>query len=300
MVAEEHTSRCLRLTEHVISMNPAHYTVWLYRFKIIQVLDIPIPDEIEWLNEVALSNLKNYQIWHHRQLLIDHYYPKITDDEEAVKKVGKSEIAFINQILEEDTKNYHVWSYRQDLVAKLGLFSMAELASTQNLIEDDVRNNSAWSHRFYIVFSDPSHSTKGASPMEHDPKIPESIIERELKYTRDKILLSPQNQSSWNYLKDEHRRGLCVSICARSRRGWGEGQQLARPRLVGGGLCGEGRPRESDALLQETGREMGSYQRGLLAVPHQPTPKEVMSCGMSRADQNCSCDEPGANDSVAG
>jgi len=206
MVAEEYTPRCLRITEHVISMNPAHYTVWLYRFKIIQVLDLPIPDEIEWLNEVALNNLKNYQIWHHRQLLLDHYYPKIADDDEAVKKLAKSEIDFVNQILAEDTKNYHVWSYRQDIVAKLGIWTVAELGSTQNMIEDDVRNNSAWSHRFYLVFSDPSQSTKDALPTEHDPKVPESVIERELKYTRDKILLSPQNQSSWNYLRGVLRK----------------------------------------------------------------------------------------------
>jgi len=87
MAVEECSPRCLRLTERVISMNPAHYTVWLYRFKIVSTLKLSVPEEIQWLNEVALNNLKNYQIWHHRQLLMDYYYPTIASDEDAVKKV---------------------------------------------------------------------------------------------------------------------------------------------------------------------------------------------------------------------
>lgn len=201
MAVSEYSPRTLRLTEHVISMNPAHYTVWLYRFSIIKSLGLSIPDEIAWLNEVALSNLKNYQIWHHRQLLIDAHYPSVVDDAVAVKKLGKSETDFISRILEEDTKNYHVWSYRQYLVAKLGLWTPAELGATQNMIEDDLRNNSAWSHRFYIIFSSPVHSTPDIPPTAHDAKVPTAIIDRELSYTREKILLAPQNQSSWNYFR---------------------------------------------------------------------------------------------------
>lgn len=200
MAAEECTPRCLRLTELVIAMNPAHYTVWLYRFKIISVLKLSIPDEIAWLNDVALANLKNYQIWNHRQLLMDYYYPEIKDDQATIKKLARSETEFITTMLAEDTKNYHVWSYRQYLVGKLGMWTVAELGSTQNLIETDVRNNSAWSHRFYLVFSDPKHSTPDSGPNDHDPKIPEAILDREIDYAKQKISLAPQNQSPWNFL----------------------------------------------------------------------------------------------------
>ncbi|SPN98985.1 related to geranylgeranyltransferase type I alpha subunit (RAM2) [Cephalotrichum gorgonifer] len=207
MAAEEHSPRCLRLTENIISMNPAHYTVWLYRFKIISALDLPVPDEITWLNEVALTYLKNYQIWHHRQLLIDLYYPKIASDAEQVSQLARSETKFISSMLEEDTKNYHVWSYRQYLVRKLSLFTLPELLSTQNLIEDDVRNNSAWSHRFLVVFSDPKASTEGSLPTEHDPKIPQDVLDREVNYAKEKILLAPQNQAAWNYLRGVLTKG---------------------------------------------------------------------------------------------
>lgn len=201
MAKKEYSIRCLRLTEHIISLNPAHYTVWLYRFSIIKALNIPLSDEIEWLNEVSLDNLKNYQIWHHRRLLMDHYYPTIKTQREEVEKLAKSEQAFLTQILAEDTKNYHVWSYRQYLVPKLGIFGDSELQAAATLINDDVRNNSAWSHRFFIVFSNPAHSTEGSLSTEHDPKIPAEIIDREVQYAKDKILLAPQNQSPWNYLR---------------------------------------------------------------------------------------------------
>jgi protein farnesyltransferase/geranylgeranyltransferase type-1 subunit alpha len=207
MLSKECSPRCLKLTDHVISMNPAHYTVWLYRFKIIAELQLPFEDEITWLNEVALDNLKNYQIWHHRQLIMDHYFPEIEPDSEAAQKLARSETRFVTTMLAEDTKNYHVWSYRQYLVRKLGTWNLSELLSTQNLIENDVRNNSAWSHRFFLVFSDPKTSTPDSHSTEHDPAIPGSLIDREAAYAKEKILLAPQNQAAWNYLRGVLAKG---------------------------------------------------------------------------------------------
>jgi protein farnesyltransferase/geranylgeranyltransferase type-1 subunit alpha len=201
MAADELSPRALRLTELVISLNPAHYTVWLYRFKIVSHLNLSIPDEITWLNEVALDNLKNYQIWHHRQLLLDRYVPSIQSDAAAMKALARSETDFISTMLQEDTKNYHVWTYRQQLVKRLGMWGPAELGSAQNLIEEDVRNNSAWSHRFFLVFSNPDASTPDIGPTERDARVPEATIDREAGYAKEKIALAPQNQSGWNYLR---------------------------------------------------------------------------------------------------
>ncbi|KAI0514378.1 prenyltransferase alpha subunit [Xylaria bambusicola] len=202
MVLKEHTPRCLRLTEHIIDMNPAHYTVWLYRFDIVKALNIPIPDELEWLNEVSLEHLKNYQIWHHRQQLLDLHYPAVQSDEKAVAALAAGELDFLTDILEKDTKNYHVWSYRQYLVRKLGLWdSGEEMRSTEMLISQDVLNNSAWSHRFFLVFDNPKQSTPGSHSTAYDPKVPEEIILRETAYAEEKIFLAPQNQSPWNYLR---------------------------------------------------------------------------------------------------
>ncbi|OIW30255.1 protein prenylyltransferase [Coniochaeta ligniaria NRRL 30616] len=204
MVRKEYSPRCLRLTEHVIQLNPAHYTVWLYRASILFALGVKVPEEIQWLNGVALANLKNYQIWHHRHLLVDQYYPVLEGDEKARDDFARGEAEFMTRMLEEDAKNYHVWSYRSYLVRKLGLWKAGgerERRLVEEMVEEDVRNNSAWSHRFFVVFSDPEQSTEGVGATEFDPRVPGEIVDRELGYALGKIGLAPQNQSPWNYLR---------------------------------------------------------------------------------------------------
>ncbi|CAK7267104.1 CAAX geranylgeranyltransferase alpha subunit [Sporothrix epigloea] len=222
MTAPEYSARCLRLTEHVISLNPAHYTVWLYRFSLVSALGLPLEKEIEWLNGVALQNLKNYQIWHHRYLLSEHYYLDLAKDSSKVKDFARSEMDFLTTILAQDTKNYHVWSYRQYLVRKLGYWVDAERRSMEAFIQQDVRNNSAWSHRFFLVFSDPSYSTQKSSdavakaPLEtaigelnlaHDLAVPAEILDREIAYAQEQIQRAPQNESPWNYLRGVLAKG---------------------------------------------------------------------------------------------
>jgi protein farnesyltransferase/geranylgeranyltransferase type-1 subunit alpha len=204
MLKKEYSPRCLRLTEHIITLNPAHYTVWLYRASILFALGVEVPVEIKWLNGVALANLKNYQIWHHRHLLVDQYFPVIERDEGKRDEFARGETLFITRILEEDAKNYHVWSYRSYLVRKLGLWKAAgerERKLMEEMITDDVRNNSAWSHRFFVVFSDPEQSTEGSGATEYDPKVPAEVLDREIEYALEKIGWAPQNQSPWNYLR---------------------------------------------------------------------------------------------------
>jgi protein farnesyltransferase/geranylgeranyltransferase type-1 subunit alpha len=207
MASKEYSPRVLDLTEHIISMNAAHYTVWLYRASTIFALSFPIDQELVWVNEVALENQKNYQIWHHRQLLIDHLYSTISSDPVALQKLANDEIAFMTQMFDEDSKNYHVWSYRQWLLRKLNLFNEAELKSIERLLRRDVRNNSAWSHRFFVVFSDPKYCTEGSKATEHDPKVPDEILDREIEFSKAATFEAPQNQSPWNYLRGVLQKG---------------------------------------------------------------------------------------------
>ena len=132
----------------------------LYRSKTISALGKPLEDEIKWLNPTALKHLKNYQIWHHRQTIIDALG---SPDGEA---------EFVAQMLEKDEKNYHVWSYRQWLVKRFNLFDKPEeLEWTESMIESDVRNNSAWNHRYYLVFG----GREGNAPSQ-------DIVQREIEY----------------------------------------------------------------------------------------------------------------------
>ncbi|KAI9767570.1 MAG: CAAX geranylgeranyltransferase alpha subunit [Geoglossum simile] len=187
MAAGEHSKRVLGLTKEVISMNPAHYTIWLYRAKTIFALGWDLRKEMAFLNEIALVNQKNYQIWHHRQLMME----KLGDP------AGESE--FIAKMFEKDAKNYHVWSYRQWLVRHFSLFdSSAELSETNAFILSDVRNNSAWNHRFFLVFG----------RQDGDPSFQPSskIVDREIEYAKTAVFLAPQNPCPWTYLRGVLRK----------------------------------------------------------------------------------------------
>jgi protein farnesyltransferase/geranylgeranyltransferase type-1 subunit alpha len=274
MKANEHSERCLKLTEHIISMNPSHYTVWLYRAAIVFALGKSIPDEIAWLNEVALANLKNYQIWHHRHLLVENHYPSIASDADAVARFAASEREFLERILAEDTKNYHVWSYRSYLVNKLNLFGdAAELASVERMIDDDVRNNSAWSHRFFLVFSHPDRSTPGLAATEPDPKVPADIVDREVAYAQEKIRLAPQNQSPWNYLrgvlvKGGRKLAEVKTFVTEFVAGLGEGEDEENVRsthaldLLAEIYAEEGKRDEADLCLKRLGQKWDRIRVG--------------------------------------
>jgi protein farnesyltransferase/geranylgeranyltransferase type-1 subunit alpha len=64
-----------------------------------------LSDELDFIDGIAEENPKNYQIFHHRQRIV-----------EEMSKRGKvnfeRELDFTKQLISEDQKNYHVWSYR--------------------------------------------------------------------------------------------------------------------------------------------------------------------------------------------
>ncbi|KAI7861353.1 hypothetical protein BDF14DRAFT_1738895 [Spinellus fusiger] len=122
----------------IIDMNPAHYTVWQYRQNILFALASDLDRELEFISSIAVGQVKNYQIWHHRQVIVDRLGK------------GDQELAFIGDVLEEDSKNYHAWSYRQWVVGRFNLWD-GELVFTETMLVYDIRNNSAWNHRHFIL-----------------------------------------------------------------------------------------------------------------------------------------------------
>lgn len=72
----------------------------LYRAKTLFALGKDLREEQSFLNGMAMKHLKNYQIWHHRQLIME----KINDP--------TGEVEFTATMFEKDSKNSHVWSYR--------------------------------------------------------------------------------------------------------------------------------------------------------------------------------------------
>jgi protein farnesyltransferase/geranylgeranyltransferase type-1 subunit alpha len=167
----------------------------LFRASTLKHLKHDPRDELEWLTNISLKHLKNYQIWHHRQVTMDQ-----------LDTLPPSEISFLGRMLAKDVKNYHVWSYRQWLVRHFGLWadglpespsgpSDSELSFTSALLKSDLRNNSAWNHRFFVIFG------KG-----DDVPVTDEVYEFEIEFAKSKIFLAPQNQSAWNYLKGVLKR----------------------------------------------------------------------------------------------
>jgi len=192
MAANEYSPRVLQLTEDLIDMNPAHYTVWLYRAQCLFAVNADLKQELEWLNETTLTHQKNYQIWQHRNMIVDRL-----DDCEG-------EAEFVEEMFGKDAKNYHVWSYRQWLVKRFGLWEKGELEFVDNMLAQDIRNNSAWNHRWFIVNGREAEGVHGVT----DPE----VRDKEVKYAMEAIHKAPQNQSPWNYLRGIIRTsGMSIS-----------------------------------------------------------------------------------------
>lgn len=274
MAADEYSPRALDLTEDLIDMNPAHYTVWLYRAKLVMEvhkddLELGLRGELEWLNEVALSHQKNYQIWHHRNLLVDKIGELGHVDKEA-------EQGFVEKMFELDAKNYHVWSYRQWLVKRFGLWEKedGELEFTERMLRKDVRNNSAWNHRWYVINGREELGVEGITD--------ERIREREIEFAQEAIERAPQNASPWNYLRGVMKKsgvGLgCLKDFAERYADWErlEGVRSSHALDLLADILGEeedGKQKAGKALdllatrYDPIRRNYWKYRKGLLGLP---------------------------------
>lgn len=189
MQQQEYSERALYITELGIEQLASHYTIWIYRFNILKNLpNTNFNDELDWCEQIALDNEKNYQIWNYRQLIINHIL------ESGLKFEPYREFPIMEAMLDSDPKNHHVWSYRKWLVEKFELYkSEKELEFIEKLIDQDLKNNSAWSHRFFLLFSR-KHLTE------------DKTVDDELLFVKERIVKCPQNPSSWNYLLGMYER----------------------------------------------------------------------------------------------
>lgn len=249
MAANEFSERVLELTEDLIDLNPAHYTVWLYRAQCLLALDKDLKAELEWLNDIALAHQKNYQIWHHRNLIVDKL------------DACDGEADFVEKMFELDAKNYHVWSYRQWLVRRFSLWDQGELAFVDKMLRQDLRNNSAWNHRWFIVNGREADGVSGVTD--------EKIRQREVEYAKTAIRQAPQNTSPWNYLRGIGRKsGMPLASLQEFA---GEYADLDKPDAV----------RSSHALdlladilaERDTGKEQAGQALDLLASRYDPIRK---------------------------
>ncbi|GAA6051353.1 hypothetical protein JCM3770_004497 [Rhodotorula araucariae] len=192
----EQSKRTLEVTQWIIRLNPGHYSVWKYRADTLLALNSDLTAELDLLDQAVQYHLKSYQVWQHRRTII------------LALNDPSRELDFTAKALAIDAKNYHTWAYRQWVLchfwatrslapaareaqddarrAEVNKVWDGELAYVDQLLADDIRNNSAWNHRFFVSFE---------SGMGGDPG------EREIRYAKEKLAISPNNPSAWNYLR---------------------------------------------------------------------------------------------------
>ncbi|KOS47089.1 hypothetical protein ACN38_g1961 [Penicillium nordicum] len=283
MAANEMSERALNLTKDVISMNPAHYTVWIYRAKILFALEKDLNEELSWLNDVSLKYLKNYQIWHHRQVLLSSksHFPTFPP----------KEADFLMEMFAQDSKNYHVWTYRHWLVRHFKLWDQPrELEDVEFLLKADVRNNSAWNHRYMLRFgprdtSAPDAGMVNAGDLSTAPAekgrlsvVDEDMIDGELKFAQEAILRAPENRSPWWYAR---------GVLRAAGRGLGEWEEFV------GGFVSEGAVKSShavewlaDVFAEAVGREADAMRMlTMLKEEFDPIRKNYWDYRIRKLDQ---------------
>ncbi|UZJ52877.1 hypothetical protein CBS101457_002197 [Exobasidium rhododendri] len=225
--ADELSPRALALTEHLSQLCPSSYTIWHYRARILihgpesglnglGNIETRLKDELNFLDELATKNMKNYQVWQHRKLIVS-----------ALGDPSR-ELSFVAQVLQIDSKNYHTWVYRQWVLSHFGglpgkrledsssLSSdqhsrrfpdlwKGELAFVDNLLKEDARNNSAWNHRYFCIFGSNWAKAEGASSKYQEwwnlgDTFP-AIVQSEIAVAKSHIVTVPNNASAWNYLR---------------------------------------------------------------------------------------------------
>ncbi|GAA5939445.1 hypothetical protein JCM3775_001714 [Rhodotorula graminis] len=193
----EKSERTLEVTQWIIRLNPGHYSVWKYRADTLLALQSSMTDELDLLDQLVKYHLKSYQVWQHRRTIV-----LALDD-------PSRELEFTAKALSIDEKNYHTWAYRQwvlchfwadrsvapDVLSaqsderrqEVERVWTGELEYVEGLLDSDVRNNSAWNHRFFVAFESGNGGDEAG--------------EREIRYVKEKLALSPNNPSAWNYLR---------------------------------------------------------------------------------------------------
>ncbi|KAF7256708.1 hypothetical protein EG68_08723 [Paragonimus skrjabini miyazakii] len=211
LLKDERSERALEITATVLLLNPANYTVWEYRRRILTSLQSDLNEEVTFVSKLIDENSKNYQLWHHRQWVVIQLANKAgdpltsEDDKQAtLSELSLNELQFTADVISDDAKNYHAWQHRRWAVGFFKVPVTVELAFTESLIREDMYNNSAWNHRFVTVTND-----EGLTP---------SVLQREVEFVQNIIRSAPANESSWNYLYGLLVPAPCVVAASGSHR----------------------------------------------------------------------------------
>jgi protein farnesyltransferase/geranylgeranyltransferase type-1 subunit alpha len=174
---KELSVRVYNLTTLVIKYFPTNYVAWVLRRQCInEIKEIDPKKELDWLDKQMVENQKNYQIWHHRKLLIE----KLND--------ASHEKKMLDNVFESEPKNFHAWSHRIWMIRRFNNVE-GEFEYIEKMLENDIKNNSVWNYRFFLI------------QYVNNNKINKDIAEKEIKYAIDKIKKCPINECPYCYIR---------------------------------------------------------------------------------------------------
>lgn len=97
---------------------------WYHRRLCLDTLnELDFKQELEWLDSITLDNQKNYQIWHHRKVILE----KLSDPSHEKK--------MLNEVFKDEPKNFHAWCHRIWVVSRFNLFE-GEMDYAESLLEE--------------------------------------------------------------------------------------------------------------------------------------------------------------------
>jgi hypothetical protein len=71
-----------------------------YRRSCLRETNSNLTEELDFLDEFASENPKNYQLWYHRRAIIE------------MSQDPSREFDFTEEVFDTDAKNYHAWAHR--------------------------------------------------------------------------------------------------------------------------------------------------------------------------------------------
>lgn len=170
MDAGEKSQRALEVVTVLNKKIPSNPTAWWYREQIIKEIGYDITTEIEFVNSRLMKQPKPYQLWNHRQWLMEN-----TEE-------PPDETEFFGEILDVDEKNFHAWSYFCWFADHFKKWDWL-FEQTKNRVCHDPENNSAWSARFRAL-------QNGNLDAKED-----------LEFALNMLRLWPRSESTCNYIR---------------------------------------------------------------------------------------------------
>lgn len=177
--SRKYTSESLCAVKKYISVLPTDYSAWVLHREVVDFLvsngNYSLQEELEWIRPLARAHHKNYQIWHHFQILVEKMQHNILKDPEILS------------ICEDEPKSIHFWGF---FVRAVNLHLYKALAFTEQMIRRDVRNNSAFSARSTVLIR-----------LLRQPRSPlDVLLERERGFLSE-IAVLEKNPAFWAYVE---------------------------------------------------------------------------------------------------